>query len=230
MSRLLPDSLNSRSRIRQAKRFLAVATQPMAKRYGRWVTFFDEQGKQELYTRDFRAQLNGFRPNDWMQSLFETVRELDPVDAAMSVDVRSYLPYDLLVKVDITSMANSLEARSPFLDHDVMEFAARLPVDMKLNGRQSKYLLKKAFSDLLPAENVNRRKMGFGVPVGEWFRTSLRPLLEDALLSEQFEARGNFNAQKIRSLVTQHLERQADHSFQLWNLLMLELWHREFID
>ena len=76
--------------------------------------------------RDFRAQLNGFRPNDWMQSLFETVRELDPVDAAMSVDVRSYLPYDLLVKVDITSMANSLEARSPFLDHDVMEFAARI--------------------------------------------------------------------------------------------------------
>lgn len=230
MSRLLPDSLNSRSRMRQAKRFLAVATQPMAKRYGRWVTFFDEQGKQELYTQDFRAQLNGFRPNDWMQSLFETAGELDPVDAAMSVDVRSYLPYDLLVKVDITSMANSLEARSPFLDHEVMEFAARLPVDMKLNGRRSKYLLKKAFSDLLPAENVNRRKMGFGVPVGEWFRTSLRPLLEDALLSEQVETRGNFNAQKIRCLVSQHLERQADHSFQLWNLLMLELWHREFID
>jgi len=202
----------------------------MAKRYGRWVTFFDEQGKQELYTRDFRARLNGFRPNDWMQSLFETARELDPVDAAMSVDVRSYLPYDLLVKVDITAMANSLEARSPFLDHEVMEFAARLPVDMKLNGRRSKYLLKKAFSDLLPAENVNRRKMGFGVPVGEWFRTSLRPLLEDALLSEQFEARGNFHTQKVRGLVTEHLERQADHSFKLWNLLMLELWHREFID
>jgi asparagine synthase (glutamine-hydrolysing) len=229
VSRLLPDTLNSRSRIRQAKRFLSVATQPMAKRYGRWVTFFDELGKQELCTQDFRAQLNG-RPSDWMQSLFETADQLDPVDAAMSVDVRSYLPYDLLVKVDITSMANGLEARSPFLDHEVMEFAARLPVAMKLNGRRSKYLLKKAFSDLLPAENVNRRKMGFGVPVGEWFRNSLRPLLEDSLLSDQFERRGNFHAQKIRSLVSQHLERQADHSSQLWNLLMLELWHREFID
>ncbi len=230
MSRLLPDSLNSRSRIRQAKRFLAVATQPIAKRYGRWVTFFDEQGKQELYTQDFRAQLNGFRPNDWMQSLFETAGALDPVDAAMSVDVRSYLPYDLLVKVDITSMANSLEARSPFLDHEVMEFAARLPVSMKLKGRQSKYLLKKAFSDLLPRENVHRRKMGFGVPVGEWFRTSLRPLLEDALLSEQFGNRGYFHMQRIRRMVSEHTERRADYGFRLWNLLMLELWHREFID
>jgi asparagine synthase (glutamine-hydrolysing) len=202
----------------------------MAGRYGRWVTFFDEQRKQDLCTRDFRAQLNGFRPNDWMQSLFDTAGELDPVDAAMSVDVRSYLPYDLLVKVDITSMANSLEARSPFLDHEVMEFAARLPADMKLNGRRSKYLLKKTFSDLLPAENVNRRKMGFGVPVGEWFRTSLRPLLEDALLSEQFETRGDFNAQTVRGLVSEHLERKADYSFQLWNLLMLELWYREFVD
>jgi asparagine synthase (glutamine-hydrolysing) len=230
ISRLLPDSINPRSRVRQAKRFLSVATQSMAQRYGRWVTFFDEQAKHQLYARDLNAQLNGFRPSDWIESLFETARNLDPVDAAMSVDVRSYLPYDLLVKVDITSMANSLEARSPFLDHEVMEFAARLPANMKLRGRQSKYLLKKAFSDLLPPENVNRRKMGFGVPVGDWFRTSLRPLLEDALLSEQFERRGYFRAQKIRQLVSEHLRRRADHSFPLWNLLMLELWHREFID
>src|SRR5205807_6727321 len=119
---------------------------------------------------DLRALLVERRPGDWLESLFARVRGLDPVDAAMAVDVQSYLPYDLLVKVDITSMANSLEARSPFLDHEVMEFAARLPVHWKLRGRESKYILRRAFPDLLPPENINRPKMGFGVPVGQWFR------------------------------------------------------------
>src|SRR5262249_55310145 len=137
----------------------------------------------------------------------------------------SYLPFDLLVKVDITSMANSLEARSPFLDHEVMEFAARLPVRMKLKGRESKYLLKRVFSDLLPKENVSRRKMGFGVPIAKWFRGPLRDLLCDSLLSTR---RGYFQPDAVEALITSHLNAAADNSFQLWNLLMLELWHREF--
>jgi asparagine synthase (glutamine-hydrolysing) len=101
---------------------------------------------------------------------------------------------------------------------------------LKLRGKQAKYLLKRAFPEMLPAENVSRRKMGFGVPVGEWFRSSLRSLLEDALLSEQSAKRLYFQPQEIRRLLGEHLERRADHSFKLWNLLMLELWHREFID
>jgi asparagine synthase (glutamine-hydrolysing) len=147
----------------------------------------------------------------------------------MAVDVASYLPYDLLVKVDVASMANSLEARSPFLDHEAMEFAARLPVEIKFRGGRLKSLLKRAFTDLLPPENVNRRKMGFGVPVGQWFRGPLRDLLRDALLSPRSLGRGYFRESEVRRLVDEHLERRADHSFQLWNLLMLELWHREFI-
>ena len=148
----------------------------------------------------------------------------------MCVDVQSYLPYDLLVKVDITSMANSLEARSPFLDHEVMEFAAALPIELKLKGKESKYLLKRAFSDLLPAENVQRRKMGFGVPVGEWFRGTLKSLLQDALLSEASHKRNYFNPKLLQTLVSEHLERRQDNGSLLWNLLMLELWHREFLD
>src|SRR5205085_9727661 len=116
------------------------------------------------------------------------------------------------------------------LDHEVMELAARLPVHLKLRGKQSKYLLKRAFADLLPSENVNRRKMGFGVPVGQWFRGPLRPLLEDGLLSEQLVRRKYFDEKLIRSMVADHIAQRADHSFALWNLLMLELWHREFID
>jgi asparagine synthase (glutamine-hydrolysing) len=230
LNRILPDSLNPKDRLRQAKRFLAVATKPMAARYGHWLGFLREEEKQRIYSGDFRAQLNGSRSQDWLDSLFEKAPELEAIDAAMSVDVQSYLPFDLLVKVDITAMANSLEARSPFLDQEVMEFAARLPVDLKLRGRQAKYLLKRAFPEMLPAENVSRRKMGFGVPVGEWFRSSLRGLLEDGLLSEQAAKRHYFQPKEIHNLVSEHLERRADHSFKLWNLLMLELWHREFID
>jgi len=229
LSRVLPDSLNPKNRVRQAKRFLSVAALPMEKRYGRWLSYFGEEAKQQLYSRDFRAQLAG-ASDGWMRSLFAEAGDLDPVDAAMAVDVQSYLPFDLLVKVDITSMANSLEARSPFLDHEVMEFAARLPVSLKLRGREAKYLLKHAFADLLPPQNVHRRKMGFGVPVGEWFRGPLRALLEDALLSQGALGRGYFQPATLRRLVAEHLGRQADHSFSLWNLLMLELWHREFID
>jgi asparagine synthase (glutamine-hydrolysing) len=230
LSGLLPDSLDAKNRLRRMKRFLAVAAEPTPKRYARWVTYFTEEAKRQLYSQDLRLQLDGFRPQNWMDALFMDVQELDPVDAAMAVDIRSYLPYDLLVKVDITSMANSLEARSPFLDHEIMEFAAQLPVRFKLNGNSSKYLPKRAFADLLPRETVNRRKMGFGVPIAEWFRGSLRPLLEDGLLSQRLFHRGYFQPDQVRCLLTDHLERRADHSFQLWNLLMLELWHREFLD
>jgi asparagine synthase (glutamine-hydrolysing) len=229
LSRWLPDSIDPKNRVRQAKRFLSVAARPMPARYGRWLTFFDEEAKERLYSAGLRQGLNGSRPAKWFEALFEEARGLDPVDAGMSVDVRSYLPYDLLVKVDITSMANGLEARSPFLDHKVMELAARLPSKMKLKGREAKHLLKRAFADLLPPENVNRRKMGFGAPVGEWFRGPLKPLLSDALFSEQAARRGYFQPGEVRRLFSDHVAGRADHGFALWSLLMLELWHREFI-
>ena len=230
LSRLLPDSLNSKSSFRRARRFLSVAREPMAARYGRWVGFFDDEAKERLYSGDMRRMLEEKRPTDWMSDMFDAARSLGPVDAAMAVDVLSYLPYDLLVKVDITSMANSLEARSPFLDHEVMQFAASLPGSMKLRGKQSKYLLKRAFADLLPRENVNRRKMGFGVPVGSWMRGPLRELVGDSLLSTDSSVRPYLRSAEIEHLVADHLSMRADNSFQLWSLLMLELWHREVVD
>ena len=165
-----------------------------------------------------------------MRDLWNEASNLEAVDAAMAVDIKSYLPYDLLTKVDIASMANSLEARSPFLDHVVMEFAAQLPAHLKLRGRQPKYLLRKTFADLLPTENVRRRKMGFGVPIARWLRTSSRELLQDTLLSNRAKERGYFKPDKVDHLVREHVAGRTDHSFQLWNLLMLELWQQEFVD
>lgn len=230
VNRMLPDWLSPKNRLRHVKRFLSVVAQPMARRYGCWVGYFDPQTKAQLYDPTFQAALNGGHgPDEWLEGLFEQARHLGPLEAAMAVDVQSYLPYDLLVKVDITAMANGLEARSPFLDHEVMELAARLPAEFKWRSGESKYLLKRAFHDLLPPENMHRRKVGFGVPVGAWFRGALRPMLEDALLSEQARRRGYFRPDSVRRLVLEHLEQRAEHGFLLWNLVMLELWHREFV-
>jgi len=145
-------------------------------------------------------------------------------------DTNIYLPDDLLVKVDIASMANSLEARSPFLDHKLMEFVAKLPGEYKIKGFIKKYILKRAIKDLVPHENINRRKMGFGVPIGSWFRNDLKSFLRDTLLSERSLGRGYFKQDAVRNIIDMHIGKKEDHAYRLWALLMLELWHRRFID
>src|SRR5207244_6618351 len=138
--------------------------------YLRWVSYFTPQLKQRLFTPELQRDLAGRDGGAWLarQLQASSQENADPLDALLSVDIESYLPYDLLVKMDIASMANSLEARSPFLDHHVMEFCARLPASYKLRGMRLKHLLKKAGAGLLPPETLTRRKMGFGVPVGSW--------------------------------------------------------------
>lgn len=225
---LTPDSSNQKSVLRKIHRFAAAARLPLAQRYRYWVGIVPDTMKQRLYQRDFQQLLQRGVP-DVVAYYLNKFKDLDAAERTLATDVVSYLPYDLLVKVDITSMANSLEARSPFLDHEVMEFAARLPLSLKLRGRESKYLLKKAFADLLPPENINRSKMGFGVPVGEWFRGSLRAMLTDTLLSDTAVARGYFNRSVLSEMVNDHIARRTDYGAQLWALFMLELWHKEFL-
>jgi asparagine synthase (glutamine-hydrolysing) len=230
LSRVLPDSADPKNPLRRARRFLEVANEAMPTRYARWAGYFAESEKEAMYVGPMRDLLRGRRPVSWMEELFAATDAVDPVDAAMAVDVSSYLPYDLLVKVDITSMANSLEARSPFLDHHVMEYAARLPADLKLHRGQGKHLLRQAFPDLLPDENVNRPKMGFGVPVGEWFRGPLRELLQDSLLGDDSRTSSYLDRAAVARLVSDHLARRADGTSRLWSLLMLEQWHRQIVE
>ena len=229
---LVPDSLPRNNRMRQAKRFVSVAAQSTGSRYSRWVNVFPQSDRHAMYSPEFAEQISAYRAEDWFLQVFADAQKRcpDPVDALLAMDVESYLPYDLLVKMDIASMANSLEMRSPFLDQDVMEFVARLPTRFKLRGRTLKYLLKELGGRLLPSKILHRRKMGFGVPLARWFRNELRPMLEGVVLSDQALQRGYFNADMIRTLAREHLSEKTDHSFQLWSLLCLELWHREFVD
>lgn len=132
--------------------------------------------------------------------------------------------------MDIASMLNSLEARAPFLDHKLMEFTARLPSEYKIRGLSKKYILKKIIKDLVPSENIHRNKMGFGVPIGSWFRGELKGLVNETLLSQACLKRGYFKPQAIRAILDGHLRGQADYTFQIWALLMLELWHKRFMD
>lgn len=152
------------------------------------------------------------------------------VEATAHVDVRHYLPDDLLVKADVASMAHSLELRSPFLDHRVVEFAASLPVDLKLRGLTQKYLLRRAMRAVLPPGVLRRPKMGFGVPIDRWFRRELRDMTRDMLLGTRACQRGYFRPEEVARYIDEHERGQAHHHHRLWALLMLELWHRTFID
>jgi len=203
---------------------------PRGERYLNLVAGFDDNSKAALCTERFLELSGQGSALKYMQTWFSGNGESDIVDRLMMADTNNYLPNDLLVKVDIASMAVSLEARAPFLDQHVMEFAASLPPSLKLRGLTTKYLLKRALRGLLPDETLSRRKMGFGVPISYWFRGELKGFLSDSILSVRALQRGYFRPEVVRHLVERHTSGRGDYGPQLWTLLMLELWHREFVD
>lgn len=228
MQRLIPRKAEAKSLLHRAHRFLKVGTLPEADRYAHWVGYFGAEAKRSLYRADFLRRVRPEEPLNWYNEVTAAQPGLCAEERADLADIHGYLPYDLLVKVDIASMANSLEARSPLLDHHVLEFAARLPRSFKLHGRQAKWILRQAFADMLPPENVNRRKTGFGAPIGQWLRGPMKPLAEDHLLSGTSRIREYLDGDALDALTAEHMSGKADHSYRLWNLLMLDMWHREF--
>ncbi|HEV2881236.1 MAG TPA: asparagine synthase (glutamine-hydrolyzing) [Pyrinomonadaceae bacterium] len=227
---LYPTSETRRSRVRDLKRFLDAASLPTVERYMRLVSVLDTPAKDALYTDDFRREMCAHSASRFVAPWFAHANGAGLVDASLLADTMTYLPNDLLVKVDIASMAVSLEARSPFLDHHVIEFAASLPENLKLRGLTTKYLLKRVLAKLLPAENLSRRKMGFGVPIGHWLRGDMQKFLRDTLLSEKALGRGFFKPESVTRMVELHTRGERDYAHQLWTLLMLELWFERFID
>ncbi len=226
----LPSGKRDRSFRRRALRFSAALGQSPQRRYLEWIAIFREAQRAALYSEDFIEQLPESDPLAFIASAWKQAGQRDPVTAASLTDLVTYLPCDLMTKVDIASMAHGLECRAPFLDHRVVEFAAALPVRLKYHWGQGKYLLKKTYAHLLPREVFTRKKMGFGVPLSKWFRDELKSMTRDVLLSAKAIERGYFRPDAVEQLITEHESGDYDHSHRLWALLFLELWLREWID
>jgi len=222
-----PEENSLRTRVNRLGRLLAM---PPQERYAMRMSMFDKARQGSLLTAGFRDRLGGAHPEAFILDAWAGSTASDHVDVMLDTDVRTYLPGDLLVKMDIATMAYSVEARSPFLDHRLMEFAASLPARHKLCGTSGKHLLKSALRRQLPPEILNRRKMGFGVPIGRWFRKELRHLPEEVLLDRRSLDRGYFRREEIERLIREHRAERADHASRLWVLLQLELWHREVVE
>jgi asparagine synthase (glutamine-hydrolysing) len=200
-------------------------------RYINFINCFDNETKPRLYDPAFREFVDTTDSYDLVRSRFEDAGVGELMDQMLYADFGTYLPDDLMVKVDINSMAVSLEGRSPILDHEFVELAARIPFRMKLRGvNTSKYIFKKALRGLVPDRILDRPKMGFGTPLAPWLRTGLAPFARDTLLSSTSLSRGLFDGRFVRSMIESHVAGRRDHSRLIWALLTLEMWFKEYFD
>ncbi len=205
-------------------------TAPFSRTYLRRICYFSPEEKQRLYRPEFSATVLGHESDELLERWFDEAPASELLDRLLAVDTRSYLPDDLLVKVDRATMAHGLEARSPLLDHKLIEFAATLPVDCKLRNGQSKYLLKASMRGILPDRILDRDKQGFGVPIDRWFREECREFVRDTLLSTRSLQRGYFRPERMQALIEHQEAGACSYGSRVYALLMLELWHREYVD
>jgi asparagine synthase (glutamine-hydrolysing) len=201
-----------------------------AGRYVGYMTQLNGLRRERLYTEEYRRVIGPSRPEEVMARPWRESSASSVTDVMLDVDVQTYLPDDLLVKMDIATMASSLEARSPLLDHELMEFAASLPPELKVRGREKKVALRGALRGWVPDEILDAPKRGLRLPLGDWLRAELREFARDVLLDDRARERGYFREDYVRELLDRHAAGVQDHSQGIWTLLMFELWHREFID
>jgi asparagine synthase (glutamine-hydrolysing) len=207
-----------------------VALDPIG-RYLDSISVFTSLGKDALYSAALRSQLGD---TESAANCFSThlarVRSTEPLDALLYLDSKTYLPGDILAKVDRMSMAVSLEARTPLLDHKLIEFVTRIPASLKMKGLETKHIFKQAVRGLVPDEILDRPKQGFGVPIQQWINQELRDYIRDVLTERRARERGYFQPSYVDLLFDEHERERRDHSHQLWALFMFELWHRTFLD
>jgi len=220
----LPAAASERSLVGRARRFLAAARLPLADRLARWSSLFAFELDQ-LLLPEIRAQAAADAPLGWMRAIVAESRGATTLARILDHNFATYLPGDLLVKADRTSMAHGLELRSPFLDTALVEYVSRLPDALKRRGRTTKWILRRAFADLLPPAIAHRGKMGFGIPLGAWFRGGLEGYLRDHL-SPTAALYDLVDRPFVERLLDDHVRRRADHGHRLWLLLTLELWLR----
>src|SRR6266851_4533051 len=215
--RRLPVSRGNLSFDFRAKRFVSGAGYPVAERHQRWVGSFAAEERSALLSREVRYEVE-LDP-----------AHADPLNQVLMLDMRLYLENDILVKLDRASMMASLEGRVPLLNNDFVEYATHLPLNMKLRGLRSKFLLKRALRGLLPESILNRSKKGFGIPVAHWFRGPLKEQMLSVLSPERIAREGFFDVTAVARLVSDHLEGRRDNRKQLWTLFAFELWHEGYL-
>jgi asparagine synthase (glutamine-hydrolysing) len=210
----------------RARRFLQTAAAPREERYGTLMEVFSLAQRVDLWTDDARLEIGPLSST----GLLLDQPSAPGIAGLQLLDVSTYLRCDLLPKSDIASMAHSLELRSPFLDHRVVELGLSLPDHLKRRGRLGKVALRRAFAEDLPPIVAQRGKTGFGVPLAAWFRKELRPLARELLLGDRAASRGWFRPDAVQRLFDEHDRHTADHGHRLWALMMLELWQRAHVD
>lgn len=192
--------------------------------------YFDDRSGKEIFEGPLLEASSTRNVYEYFSSFYGQSDSDDFMDQILTCDSYGYLPDCLLVKMDIASMSNSLEARSPFLDHKLMEFSATIPSKYKVKFSGGKWILKKALKGFLPETILKRRKMGFGIPLSRWFCGPLKNFLKETLLDSRARQRGYFKMKEIERLINEHESSYRDHGYKLWALLMFELWHKVYID
>ena len=225
----LPEAARQKPLLRRLRRFAEGLREPPATRYLEWISIFNAAQRARLYSDEFRAALGDAQPGEFLAGAMARAAGRDGVTAASLADLVTYLPCDLMTKVDTASMAHGLECRQPFLDHRVVELAIGMPRRLKLRHGRGKWILLRALGDLVPGAIRRRGKMGFGVPLEHWFRGELRDLAHDTLLAPRSLGRGYFRPAAIRQLLEEHESKRFNHSQRLWALLFLELWWQQWL-
>src|SRR6266436_1314279 len=224
---LAPPTAQQRFKIRRIRGVLQAPEQQPGRRYAFTLASYTDEDKEDCYSGAMRDQL-GRSALDLLEPYFTEADSL--VAGANWADIHTYLPDDLMVKVDVASMAHGLETRSPLLDHLLMEWAAGIPPEVNMAGGRTKALFKAAMAPYLPAEILRRKKMGFGCPIDQWLRRELKDLAYDTLLAPAARERGLMRPDYVERLLNEHCTYRANHHTRLWALLMLELWFRTWID
>lgn len=220
-------STSIRARAQRLARLLAMDP---PERYTHWMTFFRRDMREQYLQPELLAAIDPGEIEGVIGDVWRGSSGRSRVDRMLDADVNTYLPGDLLVKMDIATMAHSVEGRSPLLDHRVMEFAASLPAKLKLRGMNGKVILKSALRGIVPDAILDRPKMGFGVPLPAWFRNELRDLPGEILMGSDARVHAYVRPAAIAQMIEEHHSQRANHSMRLWMLLQLELWHREVVE
>ncbi len=226
----VPPQSAKKGLINKVKRFVEGGALPASLQHTRWMMFMKDADKAQLYQPDLQASLNGCTVTALLESQFQRAFRLDPLAQQQYVDIKTYLVDNILTKVDRMSMAASIEARVPLLDHRIVEFALSLPAHYKLHRGRTKQILQRAMRGKLPGEVLSRPKQGFSIPLKHWLRGPLQPLMTDLLSNDCVRRRGYFEPQTVSRWISEHLQGRANHSHRLWALMVFELWHRHMLD